>query len=464
MNAPRLPLAALAVLCAACGQAPASPAPPAPPPGYHVSGGFLRVPDGRALVLRGANLSGAHKHAPYFDFHTPPDYQRLSGPWGMNAIRFLITWAAVEPQKGMIDTGYLDEVKKRMDWAKGAGLRVVLDMHQDVYGEGFEGGGGDGAPRWSCDESHYTSFVPNPSQWFLNYLNPDVTACYDHFWQTDEIRQHYVEAWRQVAAHLSGYDDTILGFDPMNEPYWGSNGITTFEANVLQQFYEDVVAAVRKERPRWVAFLEPASSRNLGIPTGLTPFSFADVVYAPHSYDRDAESGKGFDPTHRDAVIQNIADLQGEARNLGAALWIGEYGGNPADPGIAGYMDAQYDGLASVSGGSTYWHYGEDGGYGMLAADGSEKKDLLDVLVRPWAREVAGDPVSSTFDEATSTFTLRYRPDTKVKAPTVIVVPDRVYPAGYQVSCGGCKSERGAGVLQVLSPPAGKEATVTISP
>src|SRR6185436_15557855 len=98
-----------------------------------------------------------------------------------------------------------------------------------------------------------------------------------------------------------------------------SYSIVSFEADKLQPFYEDVIAAVRSARPGWIAFAEPGSSRNLGIPTSLKPFKAKDVVYSPHSYDRDAESGKGFDPTHRDAVLKNTAALAAEADALGAA-------------------------------------------------------------------------------------------------------------------------------------------------
>ncbi|HTJ83718.1 MAG TPA: cellulase family glycosylhydrolase [Polyangiaceae bacterium] len=438
-------------------------APPVESPA-RVRGGFIRDDDGRALLLRGVNLAGAHKSAPYFSFHQPADFARVRDDWGMSTVRFLITWAAVEPERGVFDEAYLDALAERMDWARDAGLFVVLDMHQDVYGEGFVSGGGDGAPRWTCDESHYAAFEPNPSQWFFNYLSPEVLACYDQFWSSTDLRAEYAEAWRHVATRLEGYDDVILGFDPMNEPYWGSYVITGFEESVLQGFYEELVPKIREIRPKWIAFLEPASSRNLGVRTGLTKMPFADVVYAPHSYDRDAESGMGFDPAQRDVVLANARDLAGEASALGAGLWIGEYGGMADAPGIVEYMTAEYDAFGATAAGTTYWAYDEGGGYSMLDADGTEREPLVSTLIRPWPERVAGDPVSYAFDAATSTFTLTYRPDRSIAAPTVISIPPRVYPDGFTVECDGCASTAIQGALEITTPPRGDDAVVTLVP
>jgi endoglycosylceramidase len=464
MRARPAPLASLLLLTSACSSdpAPASQASTdAGRAGWHVAGGALRDPEGRAVMLRGANVSGANKNEPYFDFHREADLARMRD-WGMRSMRFLVIWAAIEPAKGAYDVAYLDAVAERMSWARQAGITVVLDMHQDLYGEGFSG---DGAPRWTCDESHYKAYVPSSGAWFLNYLNPEMIACYDHFWQSDELKSHYAEAWRRLAARLAGYDDVIIGFDPMNEPYWGSQSMLAFEAATLQPFYEEVVAAVRAERPGWVAFTEPASSRNLGVPTGLTPFSFGDVVYSPHSYDRDAEGGKGFDPSHRAAVLANFESLAGEASSLGAALWVGEYGGMAASPGIGEYMTAEYDGMAAVNAGSAYWDYGKGGGYSFLDADGTERPALVAALVRPWAERVAGTPVSQAFDAKTSAYTLRFRPDPAVAAPTILAVPDRLYPNGVRVECGGCAVTRAPGeALLGASSGQGGEVTVSLHP
>jgi hypothetical protein len=174
--------------------------------------------------------------------------------------------------------------------------------------------------------------------------------------------------------------------------------------------------------------------------------------------------GLGFDAAHRAAVTQNAADLAGEARMLGAGLWIGEYGGMSDSPGITDYMDAEYAAFAAVAAGTTYWSYSKGGSYSVLDADGVEKKTLLAALVRPWPERVAGTPVSYGFDAATTTFTLTYEPEPTMTAPTVIRVPERVYPGGYQVECGGCTTERSAGELRVVKPQAGASVTVTLHP
>jgi len=443
----KAPIAA-ALLVAACSE-------PAPPH-WQVDDGFLRDPGGRAAIMRGVNLSGEQKNAPYLDDKQPADYARVRDAWGFNAIRFVMTWAAVEPAEGVYDDAYLDGVAERMGWAADAGLAVVLDMHEDIYGEGF---GYDGAPRWSCSEDHYAAFVPQ-DPWFLNSADPNVQACVDEFFTIAERRDHFVAAWGHVAERL-GKLDAIVGFDLLNEPNWGSYPSPQFEHDRLLPLYSDVVATVRAAAPTWVAFVEPSAARNLGFATKLIDLPFGDVMYSPHSYDAGAESGAGFDPAHRQAILDNVSALADEARTLGAGLWIGEYGGDPDQPGIVDYMTAQYDAAGQFAGSTMYWAYDKGGGYSLIAADGSERPVLANVLARPYPERVAGDPIAYAFEAATSTFRFSYVPG---GGATSISVPARVYPAGYQVECGGCTFHQEAGALVIDKPPATLVANVVITP
>ena len=268
-------------------------------------------------------------------------------------------------------------------------------------------------------------------------------------------------AWRHVAERLADRP-AVIGFDVLNEPNWGSYPIFELEPDRLAPLYNDVVLAVREAAPSWVAFLEPSASRNLGFATTLPVPAFPDVMYAPHSYDAMAENGGGFDPARRQAILDYVGEIAAEAKQLGAGLWIGEYGGNADSAGIVDYMTAEYDAAGAVAGSTMYWAYDKSGGYGLLDPDGNEKPALLGALVRPYPERVAGTPIDYRFDATTSTFTASYTADRAVTAPTIIVVPDRLYPSGYTVECDGCALETSANQLTITTPPRSSPSTIVI--
>ena len=421
-----------------------------------VCGGALRDVEGRAMIPRGVNLAGAHKHAPYTDDFTRADYTQLHD-WGFRALRFLIVWAAVEPQPGQYNEAYLDWVAERLRWAHDAGLDVILDMHQDVYGEGF---GFDGAPRWTCDEAHYAAFVPR-DPWPLNYADANVLACIDRFNTDASLQAQFAAMWGHVAARFAD-EPAIIGFDPLNEPHWGTYPVALFESDRLQPFYDQVIAAVRAQAS-WVVFAEPSSSRNLGFSTKLKPFEIDDVVDSPHLYDPNAELQGVFDAQHRTALLATADDLRADGERLGLPVWIGEYGGIANAPTIGAYMDAAYDGAASTLGGSMYWAMDRGGGYSIYDAQGVPVPALLDAIVRPAPVRIAGLPLAWTYDDAQRALTVTWRPDAAISAPTVIATPARAYPNGVTVECGGCTVEEGGGEVR-LGAIDGAEQTAIIRP
>jgi endoglycosylceramidase len=419
----------LVVLLAACGDSGSTC-------DTRVCGGAVHDEDRRSIVLRGVNLAGAHKNAPYTDAFGPADYTRLRADWGMTAIRFLITWSAVEPVQGQYDDAYLDWVAEKMQWASDAGLYVILDMHQDVYGEGY---GFDGAPAWTCDASNYDGFVAK-QPFGINYVDPKVMACFDHLWTDVPTQQALAAAWRHVAERLAD-SPAIIGFDPINEPSWGSYAVATFERDRLQPFYELVIGQVREAAPDWIAFAEPSNSRALGFATSLVPFKAKDVVYSPHLYDVDAERTGMFDPANAQVLSDMVHELSSEAQRLGTPMWIGEYGGQAADPQIAAYMQSDYNAAASVGAGTMAWAYDEGSGYALLDADGNEVPSLVDAIVKPYPAAVAGTLESWSYDVVTRTLDVDWTRDPSITAPTVIMAPARVYPNGVTVDCGGCTVE-----------------------
>lgn len=424
--------------------------------GYNVCNGQIRDPDGRAVVLRGVNLAGAHKHAPFTDDFTEAHYALLH-TWGFRTLRFLISWAAIEPMPGVYDDAYLDWVQARMQWARNAGLTVILDMHQDVYGVGF---GFGGAPRWTCDEARYTAFVPR-DPWLLNYADTNVLACFDQLWTDEALATSFAQMWGYTAARLAS-EPAIIGFDPINEPHWGTYPVAAFERERLQPFYDRVITAVRAHTP-WIVFAEPGASRNLGFATQLAPFEVENVVYAPHMYDPGAEVSGEFDATRRENLLATATDLRADADRLGIPLWIGEYGGIGTSPQIGAYMDAAYDGAAAAFAGTMYWAFDKAGGYAILDTAGNEVTPLVDAIVRPYPSAIAGTPTTWDYDAPVRSLTVTWKPDRAVTAPTVIVVPTRVYPNGVTVDCGDCTYAVEDGEVRI-DPIAASTASVTITP
>ncbi len=68
----------------------------------------------------------------------------------------------------------------------------------------------------------------------------------------------------------------------------------------------------------------------------------------------------------------------------------------------------------------------------------------LQAVVRPYARAVAGEPLSMMFDPKRKVFTFAFRHDASVTAPTELFVPNYQYPQGYaiKVSDGSIEIDR----------------------
>ena len=189
--------------------------------GMHVCGAHVRDTEGRAVVLRGVNLAGAHKMSPYTDTFTPADYERLHA-WGFRTLRFLVPWASIEPTPGAYNDAHLDWVRERMQWAHAAGLNVVLDMHQDVWSVATCG---DGAPEWAV-RTDGIPMRPCVSPWSFNYLQPAVVRAFDNFWLHDrgahaDLQDRFAALWRTVAERFRDHP-AVLGYDVLNEPFAGS--------------------------------------------------------------------------------------------------------------------------------------------------------------------------------------------------------------------------------------------------
>lgn len=393
---------------------------------------YLTDDNGRSLILHGINVSNAIKSDPTgMGWTEQGDLDRLADDFGFNFVRWLIPWDVIEPEPGVIDDDYFAALRERLDWLWAKGIHVVLDMHQDMYAEKL---GGNGAPDWAVRTDGWPDWDFG-GPWWLKYLSPSVIRAFSNFWQEDgphgDLQDHYEFAWTEVARRVGDHPG-VVGYDLMNEPYWGTKGIQ-FESTELSPFYQRMINAIREvDADNWI-FYEPIAFTvaNFGLPSGLTPLDDPRpgedrLAYFPHFYPLLAHEGLGYDgPIWAEIWAENRVK---EVNRQGAPLLIGEWG-SPNQPGIDDLIIDTANMADRATSGWTYWSY--DRCCWFLDGNGGEQP-FVKYLVRVFAREIAGTPVSHDFDPVTREFTLVFDDTAGITGPTRIYIPEsRHYPDGW---------------------------------
>lgn len=313
----------------------------------HAEGEMLLDTAGKPLLLHGLNLMNKNK-SDHWAENNEAAFDSLH-VWGMNAVRLGIFWDAIEPRPGFIDTNYFHHLDSCLIWAKQQGIYVLLDMHQDLYSEKYNG---DGAPDWACLDEGKPNTVDGGSWDDAYFTSAAIQTSFDNFWKNKKasnsigVQDHLISVWKAVAARYAD-DPVVIGYDLMNEPFIGSpiqqvqqiyfkvlldtlqkdkslhitneNALmklwmspqgrskimqmlddivlfkkvmdatepiyATFEEKYLQPFYERAFAAIQKVDTNHLLFLEPSVSANIGVRSHLQNTFGKYMVYAPHTYD-----------------------------------------------------------------------------------------------------------------------------------------------------------------------------------
>ncbi|MEU6125015.1 cellulase family glycosylhydrolase [Streptomyces sp. NPDC047123] len=427
---------------------------------------------GRALVLRGLSTASSAKQAadgmPWIE---EKDVARERRALGTNFVRFLLQWRSVEPAPGTYDRAYLERVAERVRWYGERGYHVLLDMHQDLYGPKV---GGNGAPAWATETDGLTSAATDP--WELGYAEPGTVRAFDRFWGTVEgggrdLRGHYVGALREVARFFAD-DDTVIGYDLMNEPWGGSVQGPAFEAGPLARLYQDGIDAVRTvDRDHWI-FVEPSAiGANWGFANGLPRLDdprgdgdAARIAYAPHLYPLPMDLGDGYTGDAKGQVDASLrswrAQTEKTARRLGAPVVIGEFGLDVGLPGAMEYVEKVQRMADEMGAGIAYWS-NDPGSWAPWDAD-RKPTALLPVLDRPYPRAVAGDPVAYRWDARGRALTVSWRGNRGARGGTEVHLPARHFPDGGRVTGGEQRSwDPKSRVLTVVSRPGTNSVRIT---
>jgi endoglycosylceramidase len=371
------------------------------------------------------------------------------------------------------------------------GVRTLLDFHQDLFTERFQG---EGAPDWAVQDD---GLPAQPQAGFPNnyFGMPALERAFDHFWANDPgpggvgLQVRYARAWRHVAGFFARTPG-VFGFDLFNEPWPGSDwatcanpaGCPVADAR-LTRFSQRVIDAVRRRDPRTVAFYEPHVLFNSGAPTYVAPhgrqlgFSFHDYCLSSDSAAVDAGCGT--------LDQQVFKQAETHARQRHEVPLLTEFGATKDKAVLRRGVDL----AAAHRTGWLYWAYcgchdpttTGPGSAQALVLDprkppvgGNVEHAKLRVLAVPHPLAVSGTPTRYRFDRSARVFTLRYdtsrvgaRPGRfHAGARTTAAVPRVAYPHGYRVRVRGARvlSPPGARTLRLAARRGATEIRVRITP
>jgi endoglycosylceramidase len=392
---------AVAMVLAACGssskgtKAPATTATPSPAPElrplHATRGTDAAILDDRGanVLLRGVNVNSlgdyfqANARYPTTVPVTDADWAAMQAA-GLDVVRLLMSWSRLEPTRGKIDQGYLDELHRTVAAASAHGLWVVLDMHQDAWGKDVAtpadttcpsgakpGIGWDGAPRWAT----ITDRADRCAAGGVRELAPAVMHAFDHFYaDTDGIQGELVKTWGAVAKSFAG-DPAVAGYDLLNEPNWGTDAATAGAR--LGAFYQRTVTAIRAGEKQGngfahIVFFEPVV---IFPATGSLPpadtVAGPNMVFAPHNYHGSSDPG---------TIEQGFADEAAAAASYGTTFWVGEFGwfGAGAEDAAAVARFAAAQDRYRVGG--TWWQWRQACGdpHSVGARDGTPAKVIVE--------------------------------------------------------------------------------------
>ena len=479
-----------------------SPAAPAPPLDH--AGRWITDAHGRVVILHGWNM--VYKVGSYRpeDAGFGGDDARFLAQNGFNTVRLGVIHRGLEPRPPGADgepryeQGYLDSIARTERLLASRGIFTLLDFHQDMYHERFQG---EGMPDWAVLGDAAT-LPAEPKQGFpANYLGmPALNRAYDHFWANDaaadgrRLQDAYAAAWRHVAARFRARP-RVLGYNLFNEPWPGSpypscispGGCPAFDRQVLEPFSERVIAAIRKADRQKLVWYAPLLTFDFGADTshgdtgdpqagfGFNMYCLANLGLPGIPADAPCDVGYGL-------TLDNAED---QSRDTGDALLMTEFGATDDLETIERIVELADERMISWQ----QWHYcgcddptttARPASIQAVVADparppaGANVDDRkLRVSARPYPQALAGTPEAYDFDLDSRRFDLRYSTARAggggrfgVGSQTEVFVPRLHYPQGYRVVAEGARvvSAPGAPVLRLRRCPGAERVTVQVTP
>lgn len=393
---------------------------------------FPRDAQGRALNMHGYNIK---LHADKIGTVTLDQLEGMRRN-GFTLLRLAIFWADLEPTQGTWNDQYFDDIAHVLDLAETAGVKVVLDMHQDSYSPSV---GGFGMPDWTTRTDGLV-YQDNP----IPCLDAANQRAWNHFYDDQDLRDDFDAAWAQVVTRL-GDKPAVYGYDLLNEPCGQANpgesltdALHRVEATQITPMLQRVTNTIRAtDTTHWI-FLEGAFglTSTFAAPGGLGPVHdpTGRQIFAPHLYDLGMETGSDWNPSS-DFVTRYYNNIVSYGADNHVPTIVFEWGPrSPKLPNTANFVGQVMHGAdAHTAGWAAFAWCQALGGWCQLDPDGNPGAGMTDTT-QTYPTAIAGRPLSITGDYAAGWSKVTVDPaDSGATGPTEFYFPLGRFPSGPAV-------------------------------
>lgn len=434
------------------------------------SGRWITDDAGRVVLPVGINLM--NKQAPYTveALGFGDDDAAFLREHGFTSVRLGIFWKAVEPQPGVYDDAYLRSIRRTVNLLQSHGISTLLDMHQDMANEKFQG---EGFPDWAIQTDGWPNIIKVgfPGNQFVNVA---LQHAYDNFHRNAPgpggvgLADRYAAMWAHVAKTFRSTPG-IIGLDLYNEPWPGTSWLgcltscTRPDAD-LSALQQKSVNAIRAVDPATAVYYEPFSTFNTGADTSVQ-VDGSNVGLSFHDYC----TGQAIFKTYGACGVADNKVFGNAERQIGTYNQTGlltEFGATQD----ATTLRAQTDLAMHHRFGWYFWSYSGLNDV-TTSGPGEEEAVVLDPRKRPtggnvdWAKldnievmhpnTVAGTPNSYSYDRESKVFTMKYTAGRVAGGTfdsgsvTTIDVPSLTRMAGYRVEVTGAHVTSGTNAPQL---------------
>ncbi len=428
---------------------------------------------GRTLIFHGASLYTNDDPGGYTRYNSN-SAKRLINEWGLNSVRLFWNWNAIEPDSAVFAPDKLDSIVKVVETFTDEGIYVVLAVNGTATSSQDKLRGTWQAPYGNAQD---IPSLPGNS-------NPAAQEATRRFWDYRHypyLQDEFVKASKYIALKLKN-NPFVLGYDIINEP-WGDGVISTIlntnlESQLLPTLYQKYIKSIREVEPDKYVFFEPSvlfNTRELAnFQTKLPVINDArsgvkHLAFAPHCYLADLAI---HDPATTNSIKNTYAQYLTDLKNKYTAIqkkqqvpvYIGEWASidYTVFPDWENFLNKH---LAAFDEINASWSYF---GYFPGNPDDVSENPPLNLACRVYPRATAGILKSFSYHPDTRIFKMTFISNISVIKPSEIFVPNRFYPAGWNLTVTGTTNytenfDASKQVLKFFTSDNSKEITLEIT-